>query len=75
MAASGKPIVELSSVNRTTKELCVVVLLVGIGAGARVLLRDVPNFAPVAGIALFAGYFFQHPSPGAVGASADHAAQ
>ena len=28
------------------------------GVGARLLCRDIPNFAPVAALALFAGYFF-----------------
>ena len=28
------------------------------GVGARLLCRDIPNFAPVAAMALFAGYFF-----------------
>lgn len=32
--------------------------LAAIGVGTRVLLSDLPNFAPVAALALFAGYFF-----------------
>ena len=35
------------------------VLLVLVGAQARIWLQDLPNFAPVAGLALFAGYFFR----------------
>lgn len=32
--------------------------LIFAGIGARLLCRDLPNFAPVAALALFAGYFF-----------------
>ncbi len=35
------------------------VMLVLVGVQARIWLQDVPNFAPVAGLALFAGYFFR----------------
>jgi hypothetical protein len=35
------------------------VLLVLVGAQTRIWLQDLPNFAPVAGLALFAGYFFR----------------
>lgn len=35
------------------------VMLVLAGAQTRIWLQDVPNFAPVAGLALFAGYFFR----------------
>lgn len=35
------------------------VMLVLVGAQTRIWLQDVPNFAPVAGLALFAGYFFR----------------
>ncbi|MBC8351527.1 MAG: hypothetical protein H8E66_06040 [Planctomycetes bacterium] len=46
--------------NRRDKvELAVFCGLVLVGALARVLLSDLPNFAPVAAIALFAGYFFR----------------
>lgn len=41
-------------------DLLVFVLLVTLGVVARVAFQYVPNFAPVAGIALFAGYFFGH---------------
>ena len=37
--------------------------LIGVGAGLRVLLRDLPNFAPVAALALFAGYYFRSLLP------------
>jgi hypothetical protein len=40
-------------------EAWVFVVLIAAGAGARLWLRDVPNFAPVAAIALFAGYYFR----------------
>ena len=32
--------------------------LISAGIGARLLCHDLPNFAPVAALALFAGYFF-----------------
>ena len=32
--------------------------LISAGVGARLLCRDLPNFAPVAALAMFAGYFF-----------------
>ncbi len=35
------------------------VALVGSGVGLRLACHDLPNFAPVAAIALFAGYFFR----------------
>lgn len=35
------------------------VLLVLVGALTRIWLQDLPNFAPVAALALFAGYFFR----------------
>jgi hypothetical protein len=35
------------------------VLLVLVGAQVRVWLQDLPNFAPVAALALFAGYYFR----------------
>ena len=38
------------------------VLLVTLGVAARLLLRDFPNFAPVMGIALFAGFLMQRAS-------------
>jgi hypothetical protein len=40
-------------------DLFAALLLVMAGAAVRLLLRDLPNFAPVAGIALFAGFFLQ----------------
>jgi len=35
------------------------VMLVAVGAAMRLYFRDIPNFAPVAGLALFAGFFFR----------------
>ena len=37
----------------------VFVLLVLVGAQVRIWLQDLPNFAPVAALALFAGYYFR----------------
>jgi hypothetical protein len=44
---------------RTWLELLSFVVLVASCAAVRVALRDLPNFAPVAAVALFAGYFFR----------------
>ena len=44
--------------NRFIQQTCVFVALVAVGVAARVGLQDVPNFAPVAALALFAGYYF-----------------
>jgi len=41
------------------KSLIVFALLVGAGVTARVVFQHIPNFAPVAALALFAGYFFR----------------
>ncbi|MDX1947080.1 MAG: DUF6580 family putative transport protein [Pirellulaceae bacterium] len=40
-------------------ELVVFAGLVLAGAGARVFYRELPNFAPIAAISLFAGYYFR----------------
>ena len=40
-------------------EVLLFVALVAAGATLRIVLRDLPNFAPVAALALFAGYFFR----------------
>jgi len=40
-------------------ELAIFAGLVTAGVAVRLLLRDLPNFAPVAAIALFSGYFFR----------------
>ena len=45
---------------RTISEAIVFMFLVGVGVMTRVLMRDIPNFAPVAALALFAGYMFRH---------------
>jgi hypothetical protein len=44
------------------QDLCAMVLLVTVGVAARLLLRDFPNFAPVMGIALFAGFIMHRAS-------------
>lgn len=44
---------------QTIVELSVLVLLVAAGAATRVLFRDIPNFAPIAAMSLFAGYYFR----------------
>jgi hypothetical protein len=50
-------------VNRITyRDIIVFALLVAAGAGFRLLFRDLPNFAPVAALALFSGYFFRSKS-------------
>jgi len=46
----------------TLQDLCAMVLLVTLGVAARLLLRDFPNFAPVMGIALFAGFLMKRAS-------------
>jgi uncharacterized protein DUF6580 len=46
-------------VQRAAIETIVFLLLVAAGAASRVFFRDVPNFAPIAAMALFAGYFFR----------------
>ncbi len=45
---------------RATTEAIVFVLLVAAGAASRVVFRELPNFAPIAALALFAGYYFRH---------------
>lgn len=42
------------------RDLVVFSALIVVGVVARVALQDLPNFAPVAAIALFAGYFLGH---------------
>ena len=44
---------------RMVLEIGVFVLLVAAGATARIYFRSLPNFAPIAALALFAGYFFR----------------
>lgn len=43
----------------SVRECTFFVLLVAMGVIARVVFQHVPNFAPVAGLALFAGYYFR----------------
>jgi hypothetical protein len=40
-------------------EIAVLALLIFAGAGARIFFRDIPNFAPITAISLFAGYYFR----------------
>lgn len=47
---------------QTWTECLVFAGLVAAGAGARIFFRDLPNFAPIAAIALFSGYFFRSPA-------------
>ena len=42
------------------KPILVFVALVATGIVARVAFQDIPNFAPVAALSLFAGYYFRH---------------
>ncbi len=42
------------------ERLVVLVLLIVAGSALRLYFSDVPNFAPVAGLALFAGYYFRN---------------
>lgn len=44
---------------RTLSEALAFVILVASCAALRIVLRDLPNFAPVAAVALFSGYFFR----------------
>lgn len=46
-------------IRRSAVEWLVFATLVAGGAGLRLALQDIPNFAPVAALALFSGYFFQ----------------
>jgi len=43
----------------TVEQSMVALVLVAVTVGMRWVLRDIPNFAPVAGVALFAGYYFR----------------
>lgn len=40
-------------------EACLFVALVALGVGLRLYFRDLPNFSPVAALALFSGYLFR----------------
>ncbi|MBI85293.1 MAG: hypothetical protein CMJ81_19030 [Planctomycetaceae bacterium] len=44
----------------TRFETLALVFLISIGVGLRLSLYEIPNFAPVAAIALFSGFFFRH---------------
>ena len=39
--------------------VCVFAALIALGVGLRMFFRDIPNFAPVAALALFSGFFFR----------------
>ena len=51
----NKPAIQRSSFT----ELAAFICLVALGVGLRLGLQHLPNFAPVAAMALFAGYFFR----------------
>jgi hypothetical protein len=40
-------------------DFLVIVILIGAGAVTRLAFQDLPNFAPIAALAMFAGYFFR----------------
>jgi hypothetical protein len=44
----------------TIEQFGMLVMLVAVGAAMRLYFREIPNFAPVAGLALFAGFFFRN---------------
>ena len=45
---------------RAAVDLLVMIGLVAAGAGTRIFWRDLPNFAPIAAIALFSGFYFRN---------------
>ena len=50
----------VSSAQRQLKvELLVLLLIVAVGVASRFLLAEMPNFKPVAALALFGGFYFQ----------------
>ena len=46
----------------TVREWMMFIVLVAIGAAGRWLFRDIPNFTPAAGVAVFAGLYFSTPA-------------
>lgn len=44
---------------RAQTEIVIFILLVAAGVAVRLLCQDLPNFAPVAALALFSGFFFR----------------
>jgi hypothetical protein len=44
---------------QTLAEVMALIALIAFGAQVRVYFQDLPNFAPVAALALFSGYFFR----------------
>ena len=61
--------------NRRSLEVVVFAVLLVTGAWLRVYLRDLPNVAPVAAIALFGGYFFRKKGNGTSVAAGDNVYQ
>ena len=45
---------------RSIQEVAMFGLLLSVGVALRLTFEHIPNFAPVAGIALFAGFYFRH---------------
>ena len=45
----------------TVRDWFMFFVLVGLGAAGRWLFRDIPNFTPTAGVAVFAGLYFRSP--------------
>jgi hypothetical protein len=59
LAKSAKLDLRSLDVKRVTiEQLLFLLALVCLGVGLRFSLQDIPNFAPVAALALFAGYYF-----------------
>ncbi len=57
---AGMPPRSLAAGGRSwVRDLPAIALLVGSGVGLRLACQDLPNFAPVAALALFAGYYFR----------------
>ena len=46
----------------TVREWMIFVVLVTVGAAGRWIFKDIPNFTPTAGIAVFAGLYFSAPA-------------
>lgn len=46
----------------TVREWMIFVVLVAVGAAGRWIFKDIPNFTPTAGIAVFAGLYFSAPA-------------
>ena len=63
MSVSSKSAPSTANVPSTQRqlkvELLVLLLIVAVGVASRFLLDDLPNFKPVAALALFGGFYFQ----------------